>query len=31
MTAILVRVQEMRESNRIIKQCVDWLRANPAR
>ncbi|MBL8364824.1 MAG: NADH-quinone oxidoreductase subunit D, partial [Comamonas sp.] len=22
-------VQEMRESNRIIKQCVDWLRANP--
>jgi len=25
----LVRVQEMRESNRIIKQCVDWLRANP--
>ena len=25
----LVRVQEMRESNRIIAQCVDWLRANP--
>ena len=25
----LCRVQEMRESNRIIKQCVDWLRANP--
>jgi NADH-quinone oxidoreductase subunit D len=25
----LVRMQEMRESNRIIKQCVDWLRANP--
>ncbi len=25
----LVRVQEMRESNKIIKQCVDWLRANP--
>lgn len=25
----LVRVHEMRESNRIIKQCVDWLRANP--
>lgn len=24
----LVRVQEMRESNRIIKQCVDWLRVN---
>ncbi|MBK8322934.1 MAG: NADH-quinone oxidoreductase subunit D [Betaproteobacteria bacterium] len=25
----LVRVQEMRESNRIIRQCVTWLRANP--
>ena len=25
----LVRVQEMRESNRIMKQCVDWLRKNP--
>jgi NADH-quinone oxidoreductase subunit D len=25
----LVRVAEMRESNRIIRQCVDWLRANP--
>ena len=25
----LVRVQEMREANRIIRQCVDWLRANP--
>ena len=25
----LVRVQEMRESNRIIQQCVTWLRANP--
>ncbi len=25
----LVRIAEMRESNRIIKQCVDWLRANP--
>ncbi len=25
----LVRVQEMRESNRIIKQCVEWLRNNP--
>ncbi|KQT10423.1 NADH-quinone oxidoreductase subunit D [Ramlibacter sp. Leaf400] len=25
----LVRVQEMRESNRIIQQCVAWLRANP--
>ena len=24
----LVRVQEMRESNRIIQQCVTWLRAN---
>ena len=25
----LVRVAEMRESNRIIKQCVQWLKANP--
>ncbi|HEX4878201.1 MAG TPA: NADH-quinone oxidoreductase subunit D [Limnobacter sp.] len=25
----LVRVEEMRQSNKIIKQCVDWLRANP--
>lgn len=25
----LVKVEEMRQSNRIIKQCVDWLRANP--
>jgi NADH-quinone oxidoreductase subunit D len=25
----LVRVQEMREANKIIKQCVEWLRANP--
>ena len=25
----LVRMQEMRESNRIIKQCVEWLRVNP--
>jgi NADH-quinone oxidoreductase subunit D len=25
----LVRVQELREANRIIKQCVAWLRANP--
>ena len=25
----LVRIQEFRESNRIIKQCVDWLRKNP--
>jgi len=25
----LVRVQEMRESNRIVQQCVEWLRNNP--
>ena len=25
----LVRVEEMRQSNRIVKQCVDWLRENP--
>ena len=25
----LVRVEEMRQANRIIKQCIDWLRANP--
>ncbi|TMH18406.1 MAG: NADH-quinone oxidoreductase subunit D [Betaproteobacteria bacterium] len=25
----LVRVQEMREANRIIRQCIDWLRVNP--
>ena len=24
----LVRVEEMRQSNRIIKQCIDWLRKN---
>lgn len=24
----LVRVEEMRQSNRIIKQCIDWLRNN---
>ncbi|MEX1082226.1 MAG: NADH-quinone oxidoreductase subunit D [Halofilum sp. (in: g-proteobacteria)] len=25
----LIRIEEMRQSNRIIKQCVDWLRNNP--
>ena len=25
----LVRIEELRQSNRIVKQCVDWLRANP--
>lgn len=25
----LVRVEEMRQSNRIIKQCIGWLRDNP--
>jgi NADH-quinone oxidoreductase subunit D len=25
----LVRVEEMRQANRIVKQCVDWLRVNP--
>ncbi len=25
----LVRMEEFRQSNRIIKQCVDWLRENP--
>jgi NADH-quinone oxidoreductase subunit D len=25
----LVRVEEMRQSNRIIKQCINWLRGNP--
>ncbi|MFZ9150663.1 MAG: NADH-quinone oxidoreductase subunit D, partial [Burkholderiales bacterium] len=25
----LVRVEEMRQANRIIKQCVDWLKKNP--
>jgi len=25
----LVRVEEMRQSNRIIRQCVEWLRQNP--
>ena len=25
----LVRIEEMRQSNKIMQQCVDWLRANP--
>ncbi len=25
----LVRVEEMRQANRIIRQCIDWLRQNP--
>jgi len=25
----LVRIEEMRQSNRIVQQCVDWLRQNP--
>jgi len=25
----LVRMEEMRQSNRIMQQCIDWLRSNP--
>jgi NADH-quinone oxidoreductase subunit D len=25
----LVRIEEMRQSNRIVQQCIDWLRQNP--
>ena len=25
----LVRIEEMRQSNHIIRQCVEWLRDNP--
>jgi NADH-quinone oxidoreductase subunit D len=25
----LVRIEEFRQSNRIIKQCIDWLKKNP--
>ena len=27
----LVRMEEMKQSNRIMKQCVDWLRPTPDR
>ena len=25
----LVRIEEMRQANRVVLQCVDWLRVNP--
>ena len=25
----LVRIEEMRQSNKIMQQCIDWLRVNP--